>query len=122
MIGAGMTIPQLVSFHATLLSLLTKLGELMPVLAVYILDAGQRIAAEELNKSDEAKAKGVKVEPRLINNCLADTLGYGVLVGKYELPARILNDPLMQVWRPMLEILTPIIVDTETLFLSEPEV
>ena len=94
----------------------------MPVLAVYILDAGQRIAAEELNKSDEAKAKGVKVEPRLINNCLADTLGYGVLVGKYELPARILNDPLMQVWRPMLEILTPIIVDTETLFLSEPEV
>lgn len=61
------------------------------------------------------------VEPRLIDNPLSNNLGMGTLLGKYMLPARILNDPNMSAWYPLLGSLPISTIDTDILFLPDPD-
>lgn len=64
----------------------------MTVLASIITTEAQKNSAEALNDGLAA------VEGRLIDNPMANSLGEGVLVGKYHFPARLLNDPAYVRW------------------------
>lgn len=87
----------------------------MPVMAVFILDQQQRDKAVALNKAPFA------VEPRLIDNPLANNLGIGTLVGQFMLPARILNKPEMNAWWPLLGSMPIRTLDMDVLFQPDPD-
>lgn len=59
---------------------------------------------------------GVAVDPRGIDNPLANNLGEGTLVGKFVLPARILNDAGYSRWSASLGSLPIRTMDAEVLF------
>lgn len=89
----------------------------MTVQAVFIVDADQRTAIMALNGTVE----GYGLDPQLINNPLADNVGAGLgignLVGKYWLPARLLNDAGYAPWFDMFSGIPIYSVDDEMLFL-----
>lgn len=87
----------------------------MAVMAIFVLTESQRAAVMALNTNT------FKVDPRLIDNPLANNLGYGVLVGKYMLPARIINDPNMTQWYDMLGSLPIYTFDMDVLFVPNPD-
>lgn len=87
----------------------------MTIQAWLIFTAAQDTAARALNNSS------ARVEPKLINNALADNLGEGVLVGKRVAPARLLNDPLYQPWYASCSTLPIRTLDSDTLFMPDPE-
>jgi hypothetical protein len=71
------------------------------------------------DQKDEAvllDGNGIALGPRLVENPLANNLGYGTLVGKWVSPARLLNDPDYQRWVPTLGLLPIHVMDSETLF------
>jgi hypothetical protein len=93
----------------------------MTVMAMIVLTNEQAAAATALNNM------WVMVEPRLIDNPLANALGFGVLVGRFVITARVLNDPDYQAWsewffdyteedRPAIRL-----VDTDMIFIPQPE-
>lgn len=58
----------------------------------------------------------VMLGARQVGNPLANNLGYGVLVGKWVAPARLLNDVEYQRWVPSLGELPIYVMDSDTLF------
>lgn len=75
-----------------------------------VLTAAQRDAAMALNGPDYA------VNPRVIDNAAANSLGYGTLVGLYVLPVGILTDGNYYAWGSMLSPLTSRLLDSNQLF------
>lgn len=87
----------------------------MPTLAWIILTPTEAADSVLLNDPDYA------VAPREIDNPLADNLGEGVLVGKFVLPARLLNDPYYVRWVPSLGSLPIRTIDSDVLFIPPIE-
>lgn len=87
----------------------------MTVMAFIILTPQQAEDSTELNGGD------YNVAPMEITNTLADNLGHGTLVGQFVLPARLLNDPGYAPWVPSLGSLPIHVLDSETIFLPQPE-
>lgn len=95
----------------------------MTVQAFIIATPAERLSAEALNGPLAA------VEGREIDNPLANSLGEGVLVGKYVFPARLLNDPSYTRWaEPSVDFpdgmgaLLIRVLDSDTLFLPVQDV
>lgn len=88
----------------------------MPVLAEIVMTTAQRNAAEALN--DVVAALG----SRQIDNPLANNLGHGTLVGMWIAPARLLNDPMYSRWYATLGTLPIYILDSDILFIPDPEI
>lgn len=82
----------------------------MTVQAWIILTEAEKIAAEALNDGSAA------VEARAIDNTMANSLGEGTLVGKFVLPARLLNDTSYSRWS-YLSAMPIRVMDSEVLFL-----
>lgn len=82
----------------------------MTVQAWIILDATQATDARGLNDSDHG------VDPMEVANPLAANLGIPDLVGKFVLPARLLNDLGYVRWVPSLGGLPIHVLDSDTLF------
>jgi len=87
----------------------------MTVQAYLILTTQEKNDAEALNDISAA------VEGQEVTNALANNLGEGTLVGKWVIPARIMNDPLYTRWLTMVASLPIRILDSETLFAPPPE-
>jgi hypothetical protein len=92
----------------------------MTTQAFIVVDATQKAAAEALNDQDAA------VYARLIDNSLANNLGYGTLYDdapdqRFVIPARVLNDPLYTRWVSSLGVLSIYVMDSDTIFLPEEE-
>lgn len=83
----------------------------MAAQAWIILTTAQADASVLLNDQNPA------VDPREIDNLLANNLGEGTLLGKKVLPARLLNDPLYVRWVPSLGSLPIRTMDADVLFL-----
>lgn len=62
------------------------------------------------------------INPRVIDNTMANNLGEGTLVGKYVCPARLLNDPDYTEFYEFCGELPIRTMDSDTLFLPDPEV
>ncbi|NEJ15522.1 hypothetical protein GR211_22145 [Rhizobium leguminosarum] len=84
----------------------------MPVLAMIIMDGTERAAAMELNEVGV-----VAVNPRLIDNPLANQLGYGTLLGMYVTGAQLMNDPASERWYEMFSDNDIRVLDSEVIFL-----
>lgn len=89
----------------------------MTTQAFLILTPTEKDAALALNPSAPGLAR---VAPQEIVNAMADNLGEGVLVGKFVLPARLLNDPAYEAWYDMCGELPVRVFDSEVLF-APPE-
>ncbi len=63
----------------------------------------------------------VRLGAREVTNPLADSLGHGVLLGKWVAPARLLSDPEYVRWVPSLAALPAYEMDSEALFLPPVE-
>ena len=87
----------------------------MATFAWIMMTAAQATAAVALNYEDAA------VDPREIDNPLANNLGDGTLVGKKVVPARLLNDPPYAPFWPTLGTYPIHVMDSDTLFLPIPE-
>jgi hypothetical protein len=72
-------------------------------------------ALRNLNQKDAA------VEPRLIDDPAANTLGFGMLLGKYVLPARIADDPRYSRWASRIAAIPRGDADAEDLFLPSTD-
>lgn len=83
----------------------------MGVQAWIIMDTDQKDAAKALNGG------GIGLDPRLIDNPLANNLGHGTLVDMWVAPARLLNDPEHTRWVPTLGTYPIHVLDDETIFL-----
>ncbi len=92
----------------------------MTTQAFIILTETEAAAAVDLNP--EEGVEKVSVWPRVIDNPTANNLGEGVLVGKFVLPARILNNLEYSAWHPTLSVLPIRTMDSDVLFLPDPEV
>lgn len=86
----------------------------MTVLAWINMTPEQKDAAVLLDGNE------IFLGPRLIDNALANNLGYGTLVGTWVSPARLLNDPEYQRWVPTLGTYPIYVMDSDTLFLPPP--
>lgn len=76
-----------------------------------VLTAAQRDAATALNRPDYA------VNPRVIDNTAANSLGFGTLVGLYVLPVAVLIDPNYSAWSALLGALPSHVMDSAALFI-----
>jgi hypothetical protein len=82
----------------------------MTVQAFIVLTSAQSTAAQALNNDN------VAVMPQVIDNTMANNLGYGTLVGQFVVPARLLNDPDYAGWVASLGSLPIYVMDSDTLF------
>jgi hypothetical protein len=82
----------------------------MTTQAWIVMDQAQRDAATTLDNEE------TMLGARQIDNSLANNLGFGVLVGQWVAPARLLNDPEYQRWVPTLGQLPIHVMDSDTLF------
>lgn len=80
-----------------------------------IFNDEQKAEAEALNDSD------ARVEPRTIDNPMANQLGEGELLGKHVAPARLLNDPPYQRWNEFCSQLPIRTIDSDVLFMPAVE-
>lgn len=87
----------------------------MTVQAWIILTPQEATDATLLNDQNSS------VDPRTIDNPLSNNLGYGALVGKKVVPARLLNDPLYTRWVPTLGGMPIHVMDSDTLFVPSDE-
>lgn len=87
----------------------------MTVLAYIVMTTSEKDAATLLDDEEAILAA------REIDNPLADNLGYGVLLGKWVAPARLLNDELYVRWVQTLGLLPIHILDTDVIFIPPPE-
>jgi hypothetical protein len=62
------------------------------------------------------------LDPRQIDNTLANNLGHGTLLGQWIAPARLLNDPAYEQFVPSLGLLPIHVLDSDTTFLPSPPV
>ncbi|MDR3495349.1 MAG: hypothetical protein P4L82_12180 [Ancalomicrobiaceae bacterium] len=87
----------------------------MTVQAYLIFNSTVTVQVEALNNGDTA------IIPRIINNPLANQLGYGPLQtdGDGVAGARILNDPEYERFWAICSTLPIQVMDSETLFLPE---
>ncbi|MCA2377593.1 hypothetical protein ATU3C_12615 [Agrobacterium genomosp. 3 str. RTP8] len=88
----------------------------MTVQAWILMTPSEKNAATALDDAD------AMLGAREIANPLANNLGFGVIVGKWVAPARLLNDPLYARWVPSLGALPIHVLDSETIFNPDPEV
>ena len=86
----------------------------MTVQAWLIFTTAQKDDALAINDTTE---QPVRVEPREINNTLANNLGEGTLVGKWVAPARLLNDAMYADFYTLCTPLPIRTMDSEVLFL-----
>lgn len=86
----------------------------MTVQAWLIYTDADRTAAMALNAGQT-----VGVNPRKIDNPLANNIGEGTLVGKYVNGARLLNDPMYTAFYAFCSTLPIRTIDSEVLFLPE---
>jgi len=91
----------------------------MAIISYFILTEAEKDAAEALNAE---APEGVRVECRMMDNPLGNNLGLGILVGKYILPARLLNDPDFSLWHDMFSQWPINMLDTEIVFLPAEEI
>lgn len=63
---------------------------------------------------------GFAVVPVLISNAAADALGFGILTGKYALPASILTAPDYEPWHALLTNVPVHTIDPGSLFTPAP--
>lgn len=82
----------------------------MATFAWIIMLPAEAAAAVLLNYEDAA------VDPREIDNPLSNNLGYGTLLGKKVVPARLLNDPPYAPFWPTLGTYPIHVMDSDTLF------
>lgn len=82
----------------------------MTVQAWILMTASEKDAATLLDDHN------AMLGAREVTNLLANNLGYGVLVGKWVAPARLLNDPDYIRWVPTLGLLPIHVLDSETIF------
>ena len=87
----------------------------MATFAWIIMTPAQAASAVALNYEDAG------VDPREIDNPLANNLGYGTLLGQKAVPARLLNDPPYAPWWPTFGAYPIHVMDSDTLFLPIPE-
>lgn len=87
----------------------------MPVLAMIRMTTAQKDSAMLLNDANQA------INPRQIDNPLANALGEGVIVGEWLITARTLIDPEYTRWVPEVEGYPIRVYDTDTTFLPPPE-
>ena len=83
----------------------------MTVQAYIIITPIQNTTSVLLNDEDAA------LDPQEIANPLANSLGLGTLVGKFVVPARLLNDAAYARWVSSLGSLPISVFDTDTIFL-----
>lgn len=88
----------------------------MTVQAYIIMTQTERDAGEALNDVDAG------LGARQINNSMADNLGRGSMQGLWVSPARLLNDVAYMRWVLTLGLLPIAVLDSETLFLPDPEI
>jgi hypothetical protein len=98
----------------------------MPVQACLLLDTVTTASAIALN-GQSASVGGLQVDPRIVDNPIANNvvgLGdiTGDVVGRAYQPARILNDPLYATFHPLLSGQLIYHIDSDALFLPQPEV
>jgi len=93
----------------------------MTVQACMLLNPTLTAAAIALNPASVAVGGG-QVDPRIVNNPLANNLGAGTVVGFGYLPARLLNNPSYETFFDLLNDQPIYVFDSEVLFLPEPEV
>lgn len=87
----------------------------MTTQAFILMTQAERDAATALDGG------GIGLGARQITNPLANNLGYGTLVGMWVGPARLLNDPDYVRWVPTLGLLPIYVMDSETLFVPDPD-
>ena len=87
----------------------------MATFAWIVMTDEEAAAATAFNTPDAT------IAPMTIDNPLADNLGYGALVGKKVVPARLLNDPPYAPFWSTLGTLPIHVMDSDTLFLPIPE-
>lgn len=76
------------------------------------------------NEKDDAVAlngEGVGVNPRLIDNPLADNQEFGDIVGLWVMPARLLVDPDYERWYDLCSEFPIRTMDSDILFLPPVE-
>lgn len=83
----------------------------MPTFARIVMTPQQAADAVALNNEDAG------VDPRVIDNPIANNLGYGTLLGQKVVPARLLNDPDYTPWWATLGSLPIHVLDDDTIFL-----
>jgi len=83
---------------------------------ILIPTLAQKNAVVALNDGNAA------LMPQLINNAMANNLGFGTIVGQWVVPARLLNDSDYSRWYEMLENNDIHIFDSEVIFAPLEEV
>lgn len=86
----------------------------MTTIAYIVMTPEQKDQAVML---DDANAE---LGPRIVDNELANNLGYGQLFGMWLAPARLLVDPTYLRWVPTLGAYPIHVFDTDTVFLPQP--
>jgi hypothetical protein len=86
----------------------------MTVLAMIRMTTAQKDSAMLLNDSNQA------INPRQIDNPLANALGEGVIVGDWLITARTLIDPEYVRWVPEVEGYPIRVIDSDVMFLPPP--
>lgn len=84
----------------------------MTVFAFTVLTEAQRDAVVAVNGTPAAF--GVAINPRLIDNPMADELGFGVLTGSYICQAALRNDETYSAFHEALAAGTIRLLDTDT--------
>lgn len=87
----------------------------MTVLAMIRMTTAQKNSAMLLNDSNQA------INPRQIDNPLANSLGEGVIVGDWLITARTLIDPEYVRWVPEVEGYPIRVYDSDVMFIPPSE-
>ena len=87
----------------------------MTVFAFIVLTEAQKDAVLAVNGTPGAF--GVEINPRLIDNPMADELGYGTLTGAYICQAALRNEETYAPWHEPLAAGTIRLLDTDTVVL-----
>lgn len=90
----------------------------MAVLASFIFDQTMRNSLVALNAQSPLR----KVDPRVIDNDWADSLGLGTIKGKYWMNASFVNLEGAGPFVTLLETVPIVNADTDMLFAPQPEV
>lgn len=93
----------------------------MTVQACMLMNPTLTASAKALNPASVAVGGG-QVDPRIVDNPLANNLGAGNVIGFGYLPARLLNNPSYTTFYELLKDQPIYVFDSDVLFLPEPEV
>jgi hypothetical protein len=87
----------------------------MTILAMLRMTPAVRAQAQLLDNSDRV------IGGRQIDNPLANLTGDGVIVGDWLVGAQVLNDPDYTAYLPVLQDCLIRVIDTDVMFLPDPE-